>query len=159
MSLSYPPWTFVASEGGSWKWVEHFPPMPTKRVFTAVVCSGKALVVPGGKGESYTRLTTVEVMDTDTLQWSTACSLPHPFSDATATVCGDRVYLAGGWDQDGLTKSVFTCSLSAFLKSQLVKVKNTTTSSILPVWHTIPDLPVKCSTCIKLNGQLLAVGG
>ena len=78
---------------------------------------------------------------------------------ATATVCGDRVYLAGGWDQDGLTKSVFTCSLSALLKSQTVKVKNTTRSTILPVWHTIPDLPVKCSTCIKLNGQLLAVGG
>ena len=151
--------SFVASEGGRWKWVEHFPPMPTRRVFTAVVCSGKALVVAGGKGESYTRLTTVEVMDTDTLQWSTACSLPHPFSDATATVCGDRVYLAGGWDQDGLTKSVFTCSLSALLKSQTVKVKNTTRSTILPVWHTIPDLPVKCSTCIKLNGQLLAVGG
>ena len=151
--------SFVASEGGRWKWVEHFPPMPTRRVFTAVVCSGNALVVAGGKGESYTRLTTVEVMDTDTLQWSTACSLPHPFSDATATVCGDRVYLAGGWDQDGLTKSVFTCSLSALLKSQIVKVKNTTTSTILPVWHTIHDLPVKCSTCIKLNGQLIAVGG
>ena len=89
--------SLVASEGSRWKWVEHFPPMPTRRVFTAVVCSGKALVVAGGKGEGYTRLTTVEVMNTDTLQWSTASSLPHPFSDATATVCGDRlVYLAGG---------------------------------------------------------------
>ena len=89
--------------------------MQTKRVFSAVVCSGKALVVAGGKGESYTRLTTVEVVGTDTLQWSTASSLPHPFSDATATVCGERVYLGGGWDERGLTKSVFTCSLSALL--------------------------------------------
>ena len=153
--------SFVASEGGRWKWVEHFPPMPTKRVFSAVICSGKALVVAGGKGESYTRLTTVEVMDTDTLQWSTASSLPYPFSDATATICGDRVYLVGGWDQHGLTKSVFTCSLSALLQSQTVEAKNMATSVTrnFPVWHTIPDLPVKCSTCIKLNGQLLAVGG
>ena len=88
--------SFIASEGGRWKWVEHFPPMPTKRVFSAVVCSGKALVVAVGKGESYTTLTTVEVMNTDTLQWSIASSLPHPRSDATATVCGDRVYLVGG---------------------------------------------------------------
>ena len=141
--------------------MEHFPPMPTKRVFSAVVCSGKALVVAVGKGESYTRLTTVEVMDTDTLQWSTASSLPHPFSDATATICGDRVYLVGGWDQHGLTKSVFTSSLSALLQSQTVEAKNTAMSVTRnsPVWHTIPDLPVKCSTCIKLDGQLLAVGG
>ena len=119
--------SFVASEGGRWKWVEHFPSMPTKCVFSAVICSGKALVVAGGKGESYTRLTTVEVMDTDTLQWSTASSLPHPFSDASATVCGDRVYLVGGWDQHGLTKSIFTCSLSA-LQSQTVDAKNMATS-------------------------------
>ena len=153
--------SFVASEGSRWKWVEHFQPMPTKRAFTAVVCSGKALVVAGGKGEGYTRLTIVEVMNTDTLQWSTASSLPHPFSDATATVCGDRVYLAGGWDQHGHTKSIFTCSLSALLQAQTVEAKNKTTSQTRnpPVWQKIPDLPVKCSTCIKLNGQLLAVGG
>ena len=151
--------SLVASEGGRWKWVEHFPPMPTKRMFTAVMCSGKALVVAGGKGEGCTRITAVEVMNTDTLQWSTASSVPHALSYATATVCGDRVYLAGGWDQHCLTKSNFTCSLSALLKSQTVEVKNTATSTILPVWHKIPDLPVKCSTCIELNGQLLAVGG
>ena len=27
------------------------------------------------------------------------------------------------------------------------------------IWHTIADLPMKCSTCVTLNGQLLAVGG
>ena len=30
------------------RWVEHFRPMPTKCALTAVVCSGKALVVAGG---------------------------------------------------------------------------------------------------------------
>ena len=39
-------------EGGKWKWMELFPPMPTKRSFTAIVCSGRALVVAGGEGNT-----------------------------------------------------------------------------------------------------------
>ena len=35
---------------GEGKWVERFPPMPTKRYGTAAVCSGKSLVVAGGLG-------------------------------------------------------------------------------------------------------------
>ena len=60
------------------KWTKQFPPMPTKRWLTAVVCSGRSLVVAGGWGEGDKRLSTVEVMDTKTLQWSTASSLPQP---------------------------------------------------------------------------------
>ena len=144
------------------KWVEHFPPMPTKRAFTAVMCKGKALVVAGGKGEGIDRLTKVEIMDTDTLQWSAASSLLHPLNQATATVCGDRVYLVGGCDRHGYsTNSVLTCSLSALLQSRTIRAKMET----LPlagnhiVWHTITDLPVKASSSVTLNEQLLVVGG
>ena len=132
----------LMQEGQRWKWVEHFPRMPTKRKLTAVVCSGKTLVVAGGEqwGPLWaTSLATVEVMDTDTLQWSTASGLPQPLDSATATVCGDRVYLLGGWGK----QSVFTCSLSA----------------LHDAWHTITDLPVTDATCVTLNGQLLAVSG
>ena len=87
-----------------------FPRMPTKRQLTAVVCSGKTLVVAGGKGEWRTKLATVEVMDTETLQWSTVSSLPQPCYSALATVCGDTVYLVGGLGYS--TKSVFTYSLT-----------------------------------------------
>ena len=41
--------------GGRQKWVEHFPPMPTKRKLTAVVCKEKVLVVAGGEGEGNTK--------------------------------------------------------------------------------------------------------
>ena len=92
-------------------------------------------------------------MNTDTWQWSTACSLLHPLSDATATVCGDRVYLVVGLDQHGLTNLVFTCSLHALLQSQTMRYL-----SVL-LLDMISDLPVKASSCITLNGQLLAVGG
>ena len=147
----------LKKEGGKWKWVDYFRPMRTKRSLTAVVCSGRALVVAGGEGEWCKTLATVEVMDTDTFKWSTASSLPQPLSDASATVCGDRIYLVCGRDEIGFqTKLVFTCSLSTLLKSQTTLLKSQTVDS---VWHKIAELPVERSTCVTLNGQLLAVGG
>ena len=100
------------------KWTKRFPPMLTKRYLTAVVYSGKSLVVAGGKTEidKKPKLSTVEVMDTETLQWSTASSLPHTLSQASATLCGDQVHMLGGFVQSGKrSKSVFTCSLPALL--------------------------------------------
>ena len=85
-------------------------------------------------------------MDIYTRKWSTASSLPRSLSHDSATVCGDSVYLVSGQKN---TKSVFTCSVSELLQSQ--------TSH--PVWHTIANLPITCSTCVTLNRQLLAVGG
>ena len=98
-------------------WTEQFPPMPTKRWLTAVVCSGRSVVVAGGVGERHMYLSTVEVMDTENLRWSSASSLPHPLFQATATLCGDQIYMLGGWDQNGKrSKSVLTCSLAALLQ-------------------------------------------
>ena len=37
------------------------------------------------------RLPTVEVLDTDTRQWSIASSLTHSFSEATITICDERL--------------------------------------------------------------------
>ena len=131
-------------------WEELFPPMPTKRKLPAVVCTEKALVVAGGEGKEKSRLATVEVMNTDTLQWSKVGSLPHGLYQASATVCGDRVYLVGGYQWvDQSNKSVFTCLLSDLLQSQTEK----------SVWEKIKDLPMEHSPCVTLNGQVLAVGG
>ena len=47
------------------KWMERFPPMPTKHWLTTAVCSGRYLVVAGGLIANK-RLSTVEVMDTET---------------------------------------------------------------------------------------------
>ena len=45
--------SLVASKGGKCKWVEHFSSMPTKRELTAVVCSGKTIVVAGGRDDRH----------------------------------------------------------------------------------------------------------
>ena len=134
------------------KWIEHFPPMPTKRSHTAAVTTKQHLIVAGGRSQS-NRLDTVEVMDVQTLVWSRAASLPHPYTRASAAICGDQLYMLGGWGKDGaVTKSVLTCSLAKLLQSC------SETSSDL-VWHRITDIPVYSTTCAAVNGELVAAGG
>ena len=92
-------------------------------------------------------------MDIETLVWSIAASLPHPYSRASAAICGDLLYMLGGFDKAGSrTKSVLTCSLTKLLQS----CDETSSSS---VWHRIADVPVYRSTCAAVNGELVAVGG
>ena len=133
-------------------WMVKLPPMPTRRCNTAAITTEATLIVAGGEnGTTYMqRLSTVEVMDTKTPAWSTVASLPHPYSSISATICGDDVYLLGGLDGDKQTKSVLTCSLTELLQS-----RRETTS----VWYRAADLANYYSTCIAVNGELLAVGG
>ena len=153
------------------KWTKRFPPMPTKRWLTAVVCSGRSLVVAGGVGEGRKRLSAVEVMDTEILQWSKASSLPHPLYHASATVCGDQVGMLGGFDQSGKkSKLVFACSLAALLQSCQphslgLRLKTLSLASEpkelnrSEVWNQLANTPVTFSTSASLHEQLLAVGG
>ena len=104
-------------------------------------------------------------MDTETLQWSTASSLPHPLYQGSATLCGDQVCMLGGCDQNRkISKSVFTCSLAALLQSCQpqslgAQLKTLSLASGPKLWHQLADTPVTLSTCASLHGRLLAVGG
>ena len=133
------------------KWVEHFPPMPTKRSFTAAVSTKQHLIVAGGERGS-SNLNAVQVLNIETLVWSTAASLPHPYTQASANICGDNLYMLGGLDESGVTKSVLTCSLTELLRSR----GETSSDS---VWSRITDAPVVDSTCAAVSGELVAVGG
>ena len=132
-------------------WSDVFPPMPTKRDSTTAVTSKEHLIVAGGATGLIPadNINTMEVMDTKTLVWSTVASLPHPYSLASTTICGDHLYMLGGDDDKGKTKSMLTCSLTELLQS----------SSSSSVWHRVADVPAYHSTCAAVNGQLLAVGG
>ena len=126
-------------------WLDVFPPMPTKRCRTTAATSNEHLIVAGGDS-GLRNINTMEVMDTKTLVWSTAASLPHPYSWASATICGDHLYMLGGVDDNSETKSVLTCSLTELLQS-----------SSSSVWHRVADVPAYYSTCTAVKGQLLAV--
>ena len=130
------------------KFQEVFPPMPTKRYKTAAVTTKEHLIVAGGE-TGY--LIVVEVMDSKALVWSTVASLPHPYYYASVTICGDQLYMLGGNDYIGKTKTVLNCSLTELLQSS--------SSSSSSIWHRVADAPSYYSTCAAVNGKLLAVGG
>lgn len=110
----------LTGEGSSRRWTEKFPPMPTKRRWTTALRDEKFLIVVGGSGEKgmNLKLSTVEIMNTETFQWSTAANLPEPLVNASAAICGNSIYLLGGKNISlSSTKSVYTCTVSALLRS------------------------------------------
>lgn len=135
------------------KWVEMFPPMPTKRYFPAAVCTCDMLLVAGGC--DCIALPTVEVMDINTLQWTAMASLPIGISSASMAACyEDSIYLLG---DD--TNRAFSCSvksLSQFLEKSQPALNLKCQKSI---WKRIADVPVSRSTAVTLCGQLVSVGG
>ena len=147
---------------GERKWVERFPPMPTKRYGTAAVSSGKSLVVAGGGDTKDRPLDTVEVMNTGTLQWFTASRLPFTLRYASATISQDRIYLLG-YDVDGSNepRSVLACSMADLRQSCQPQSLGAWFKmlTLRAIWRQVANLPVRSSKCATLCGQLLAVGG
>ena len=143
------------------KWVKDlFPPMPTKRRWPAIISAQNYLIVAGGRGEGNVPLSTVEVMDMNTLEWFTAASLQVPVYLMSATICGGRVYLLGGRDKNHKpTHAVFTCTLDSFIRSCHPPSQTPPHTSEASVWQRVADVPVRESTCTTLNGRVLAVGG
>ena len=140
--------------------------MPTNR-YTTTLCTGTALIVAGGVGIGVTVLSTVEVMDTETHQWSTAADLPQPIYWASATLYGDQVYMLGGANENGEhTKFVYSCSVSTLIESSVPEspyLEETLKASLEDkdsmIWRKLADLPVKRSTCESFCGQVLVIGG
>jgi len=138
------------------------PAMPTRRVFPSVVqVDNKYLIVAGGQTRK-AALSTVEVLDLENMKWHKAADLPEHLCEMSATICGDRLYLAGGLGPKGATRSVYSCSVTMLLRScglqQSEEFEPATTE--LEVWSKESDvLPWNRSTLITLNDQLLAIGG
>ena len=157
--------SFTKTGNGGTEWTEKFPNMPTRRAFTTALNTGTNLIVAGGVGGVV--LTTVEIMNVEMSQWWTATDLPQPMWAASATVCGDCVYVLGGLDRDssGLS-TVFTCSLETLLQYCQSRSLGSRLASVLSlnkptvnVWSRLANVPVTHSTCVSVHGHLLAVGG
>ena len=121
---------------GDDSWTEIFPPMPTERWFTTALCTETSLIVARGKRE--TDLSTVEVMNTDTLQWSPAVDLPHPISlwhDGSLTLCGEQLFITEFTKlyQCELTSLIQSCPSSSSTSSHTSHVANT-------VWKEVGEL-------------------
>ena len=144
-------------------WIEKFSQMSTKKDSTTSLNTGTVLVVAGGRNKGSSCLNIVEVLSTETLQWFSAPSLPIPLRNASAAMCGSKVYLLGGVDRDFFgSKTVFTYSVNALVKSCEPKSLGARFMSSVTsphMWNRVSDLPVTKSTCTSFCGYLLAVGG
>ena len=133
------------------EWEEVLPPMPTSRVLPAVVTTPTHLVVAGGQAKVLFSglLSTVEVLNTETLQWSTASNLPEAvYINRQLIVCNGYFYISG-------MHTVFSCSVTDLLKS----CNFVDGSKEDSVWTTLAHIPIKLSTLATLRGHVLAIGG
>jgi N-acetylneuraminic acid mutarotase len=158
----------LTGEGSGRRWTENIPPMPTKRydVSAHALFTGTVLIVAGGRGDNNKAIKTVEVLNTETREWHTAADVPQPLSLSSLALCGDLVYLMGGFKKDDhATNSVYFCSLTSLLSPTGSTslgghlVSTLTRSSKGSPWNRVADLPVKRSTAVSLHGQLLTIGG
>ena len=151
----------LTGEGRARRWIEKFPPMPTERYSVSALCTRTTLIAAGGRGHGGV-LKKVEVLNTETRQWHTAANLPQPLIIASITLCGDLVYLLGGYNKERVaTNSVYSCSLTSLSStgSNSLGRRLVGRSSKASPWNRVADLPVKCSTAVSLHGRLLAIGG
>ena len=152
-------------KGKSAKWAEEFPPMPTERFGACALCINNTLIVAGGqKLSGIGKVATTEVLNTATLQWSTAVDLPQPMlCGSLLQVSNDRIYMLGAYGKNfNPIKLVYTCSFNALLQScNPQSFGMHPARSLLPseVWRTVTDIPAIDSSYISLHGRLLAVGG
>ena len=144
----------LTGEGMAKKWFEIFSPMPTPRQSVACVTTKEFLVVIGGLSGGG-GLDIVEVMNMNTKQWTTVSSLPQKQYALSTAVCGDTLYLAGGFNV--ASKSVFSCPLPNLLPFK--SLGSILRRSFSQSWKEISSLPVGDSTLVSFNGQMLAIGG
>ena len=137
------------------KWEQVFPSMITQRYFAASVCSGHHLIVAGGCGQESPALNKVEVMDTNTHQWTVTVSLPeaNPLP-ASMAVCQGNMYYFGAD-----TNQAYCCSLKALQLQPCSQEQKESTQSSATVWKSIAYLPVSRSTAVTLYDHLVSVGG
>ena len=138
------------------KWIKRFPPMTYCRNAPAVATTNTSLIV-AGRCSPDEKKALVEVMDIQTLRWSTVASLPYALDQTTATICGDRLYIGGGITC-GSNKSVVMCEVEDLLQSQPQSLATRPGLSSSP-WKEVAPLAVKLSSLVTFQGQLLAVGG
>ena len=153
---------------GSATWTDSkYPAMPTTRGRVAAVSTEDFLVVAGGQMAVVSQiggvLRRVEIMDINTLQWFSASSLPYELTEPSMTLCGNKLYVMGGWANDDRTKSVMTCDFSALLESRSRRPASPASPSSrleTSVWNEVADIPCYASTALTVNGDiLLGLGG
>ena len=138
-------------------WIEQYPSMNIARSKAAVVCSSdrKYVLVIGGYGGFGNRKTTaVELFHVNNGKWYELCDLPGPVHQPSATICGNRLYVIGGYD-DG-----YSFSLKFLLHEPSSDESIISQSSLQNMtWKPLPVLEEIDATVATVCEQVVAIGG
>ena len=139
------------------KWTHPYPDMTTPRSSCSAVVYKHYLMVAGGWGGKGAddRLSSVEVMNTDTKQWYAGPPTPRAWDSMKTAIVGDTCYFMGGGIEGIYTTKVYSVSLLA-LVSQL---NSDSSAKDTQTWKELPQLPVRQAAPLSISGSLLAVGG
>ena len=146
----------------SQRWEEFLKPMLTARTNLSVATTQSAIVASGGstgfREGKPVLCATVEVYSSKTSQWHTADPLPVPYGGMTSVTIADTWYQLGGRGADN--KDTLTVQYAP-LTTLIQKATSPTdqSASLMSVWKTLPDTPLKKSAAASLSGSLLALGG
>lgn len=156
MDNSHAPTNALVSLIGSWHgrtWKSMHPPMPTMRMSPAAITTSTHLVVAGGGISIYDKkLSVVEVMDIEAMQWFKATSLPQDVRYPQMTSCGDHLFLC----EDS---AMFSCNIYTLIRSS-IPASDDRLRDLSTVWMTSANIPVKFAPCLAtLKGYVLAIGG
>ncbi len=147
----------LAGSRSGMKWKELYPPMPTHRVGAAALTTPTHLIVAGGRNRA--ELSTIEVMNRQNFQWTTASNLPEPIAHPQITVSAGYLYVCKH-------QAFYSCFLENFLQS-CHKTSDQTTSNNKTLsngngltWSELANVPTYSShTLCGYGDQVLAVGG
>ena len=138
--------TLLSYSGRLWKMI--FPSMHARRRNPATCSTPTHLVVAGGRQTPRISLRTVEILNINTLQWSTATSFPGETRYPQMARCNDRFYFADD------KSNIFFCSVE-----DLIIDKSTNSSDGASVWTRLASIPREDSSLASLNGHVVAIGG
>ena len=149
-------------EEGQWKPV--LPPVPTGRFCPTVISHDNLLLVAGGLAEDiYTVLNTTDVLDLTTMKWTTAqgLSLPIPLLGHHLALCGEYLYLVGGFMVHHEQSAKDNNSQAWRVKWSDVKQTAAPQHSQPQrgVWTRIADTSTLRPTAASCGGTLYTVGG
>ncbi len=123
--------------------------MPTPRFFSGAATFENILVVVGGN-DGKKQIANVEILDMDSMQWMEVSPLPEPTSNPTVAIIGDSVFVLAGEKQKGNSNEVYSCSLTALIKSSPTDEE---------VWDVLPPAPQDSATATVMSNTLVGVGG
>ena len=138
------------------EWTHPYPDMVLARVWCSALGYKDWLVVVGGEGDDGADMSSVEVMNVHTKQWTDGLFTPITWSYMRAAVVGDMCYFMGGYVSGVYTNTVYVVSLPLLILSQFRSNSGETDSEI---WKEMPEFHLTRSTPLNISGSLCAVGG